>query len=271
MEYCSSSISDITPIWSTMIFGLAVTDDETYKFPLFISGGSTALKPSYIKFRMPNSKVDSWHYGNKYDLTIKPLSLNNCNILYTTKDNYTDLTNSLVLGPDGEWKYIYVYEQSQDRSVDPYTTGGNPPDPPNPQYSISSGIIYKNQTKKSTILPTATNEQQSFKTYDKTKDMNRMVSVHILANSESEKEETGIYGTVPNIYSMTDINEYGIMDRDGSRYIVVPNGWVDRIPFHYNLVYKVGGDDMDKIVTDYYTSIRQYLFTQVLVIKVGER
>ena len=68
-----------------------------------------------------------------------------------------------------------------------------------------------------------------------------------------------------------NIKEYGLMDRDGSRYIVVPNGWVDRIPFHRNLVYKASGDNMDKIVTDYYTSVRPYLFTQVLVIKVGER
>lgn len=98
-----------------------------------------------------------------------------------------------------------------------------------------------------------------------------MLSVHILANNESIKEELGIYGTVPNIYSMSDINEYGLMDKDGCRYIVVPNGWIDRIPCHYNLVYKSGGDNMDKIVTDYYTYTRQYLFTQVLVIKVGER
>lgn len=267
LNFYNSEDDSITPIWNDISFGIMNTDEESYKFPLFICGGTTALKPTQTThYYYPNSRP-TWIYGNSYDLDIRQINLSSSNLLYPTRLKNTGITNSMLLGSDGVWKYIYNYTQGINRLVQPESLAGLYPVP---KYCIIPTSITTNDTGKSVVYPTISDTHGIGNMYNSTGVFNNeMVPVSLLADKTDLMEELGIAGNIPNHYAVKDIGNYGLSTKNSVRYLIMPNGWKSRIPYYNSLTFD-GSTDIAGAIDDYLADIEAHSFNQSLVIKVGE-
>lgn len=267
LNYYNETDESIVPIWSNVSLGVMDIDEESYKFPLYICGGTTALRPKQLHSTYPDTSTPVWMCGNVYNLDIKQNNLSSSNLLYPVRLDHTNITNSMLLGPDGIWKYVYNYTQGLDRIVDPYTLSSS-----YPEYCILPTNLYINDSGKSVVYPTISDNQNVWDVYNSDSTISdELIPVSLLANNDKNNisDELGISGSLPNIYASKDYTHYGMITKNSTRYVVIPNGWKERVPYYKHFDYN-GYTDISIQIMGYLEEVKKYDFSHALVIKVGE-
>ena len=93
--------------WQSIAFG-RFEGDYTYKMPLYVAGGTSALSPDVWVYFPPSSRVN----GYEYDLSMRNINFSNSNLLHPAKMRDGHLSNFRVLANDGHWRDIYSVKQT---------------------------------------------------------------------------------------------------------------------------------------------------------------
>lgn len=237
--------------WQSLNIGLLESPDKnTYPFPAFVAGGNCGFRPTGFYYAnsyggppvpYPGLVVD-------YDITRIDMSngtfINSCFMKIDGKEPYA-VSNTMVMKPDGVWKYYANFEQKVDIISQALCTGQI-------QYyffvpSFPKRVYNDNENNK-TIFPN--NDDISYTTtYDteaKEYDGNVLVknyikeniilwNTYLLSGRQNSIDHTrGLTGfAVPNNYVLTSrrnrqgvdhINEH----TNGKRFLIIPNTYADR-------------------------------------------
>lgn len=249
--FFSSVDCSVTPIWQTVSFGLVDVIDDTHKFPLFIAGGTTGLSPdSYTySYTIPGKRptvVTKTVMGNSYNFNARQLSCQSSNLLYPTLLSGCSVSNFAVLTEDGIWKYSGNFVQSS--------------------LSKRAGTLSElSDGSDFFILPTASDSFNYLGAlgggnYYEAKDM---LPVQLFHGSLPNMEERGIIGSIPNHFAVRTDAHLGIVVVDNKRYLIIPNGWYDRLP------YVVAGTDDESVFRDL-DNANKFLFKYNLAIYIGD-
>lgn len=249
--FYSSKDSTVVPVWQTLTFGVLDVYDDTHKFPLFIAGGTTGLSPdsytySYTIPGNPPTTVTKTVTGNSYNFRVRQLSGHSSNLLYPTLLSGCDISNFAVLSEDGVWKYLGNCVQS----------------PMSKRAGILSDVVDESNFF---VMPTASdtfNYEGVLGLGDYYMDK-FMSPVYIFHGSIPNMEERGIVGNIKNHYAIRNDSHVGILVINNKRYLIVPNGWLDRMP------YVVSGSDDDSYFRDL-DNANKYLFKYNLAIYIGD-
>ena len=76
-------------------------------------------------------------------------------------------------------------------------------------------------------------------------------------------EEHGIIGSIPNHFAVRTDAHLGIVVVSNKRYLIIPNGWYDRLP------YVVAGADDESVFRDL-DNANKFLFKYNLAIYIGD-
>ena len=249
--FFSSVDCSVTPVWQTLSFGILDVIDDTHKFPLFISGGTTGLSPdsytySYSIPGSPPTVVTRTVVGNSYNFNARQLSCQFSNLLYPALLPGCSVSNFAVLSEDGVWKYAGNFIQAMLSK-----RGGTVSE-------ISDGSNFF-------VLPTASNSFNYLGAlgggnYYEAKDM---LPVQLFHGSLPNMEEHGIIGSIPNHFAVRTDAHLGIVIVDNKRYLIIPNGWYDRLP------YVVAGADDESVFRDL-DNANKFLFKYNLAIYIGD-
>ena len=115
------------------------------------------------------------------------------------------------------------------------------------------------------VLPTASNNFNYLGAlgggnYYEAKDM---LPVQLFHGSLPNMEERGIIGSIPNHFAVRTDAHLGIVVVDNKRYLIIPNGWYDRLP------YVVAGTDDESVFRDL-DNANKFLFKYNLAIYIGD-
>lgn len=249
--FYNSIDSTVVPVWQTLSFGVLDVYDDTHKFPLFIAGGTTGLSPdsytySYTIPGNPPTTVTKTVTGNSYNFRVRQLSGHSSNLLYPTLLSGCDISNFAVLSEDGVWKYLGNCVQS----------------PMSNRAGALSDIVDESNFF---IMPTASdtfNYEGALGLGDYY--ISKLMSpVYVFHGSIPNMEERGIVGTIKNHYAVRNDSHVGILVINNKRYLITPNGWLDRMP------YVVSGSDDDSYFRDL-DNANRYLFKYNLAIYIGD-
>lgn len=242
--FCNSDDESIEPVWQTLSFGMMDVNNTSYKFPLYISGGTLGLRLSsytYIDYPRHTCTI----VGNIYDFNMRGITLNNTCPLYPSKLETATLSNFMILNPAGEWVYTYNYEQI------PQVLVGNTDDNVyvcDIEYAVNKNNSYiscDNSLSNALCIYNSNNKIAN--------------KIHVFA----ESDETGIVGDLPNMYysSISDKNLYIYMNN--TMYLSVPNGWDERLPYYKSI------SDYRYLDTNYLSGLHKFTLNNRLLIKVG--
>lgn len=225
---------DEQDVYQSMSFGLMdCVDDATYKFPLFVAGGSGALTQDIWVFGRTTGGMPTHTQGNSYTLDIKNIALSNSNLLYPCKFNGSNVSNFRILSPEGIWKDIYGMQQ--DATVVHYFSCGSIWDwgyPLNEPKWLEASNLHG-------AYPSRTDTTHTTDTYrikeklDKLKFSSPFTRVIVYQTDIIEHKENGIYGMLPSNYmSWSKTMPSGEVTISGKKYLSVPNGWDGRIRYY---------------------------------------
>lgn len=249
--FFNSINSSVVPVWQTISFGLVDVFDDAHKLPLFIAGGTTGLSPdsytySYSIPESPPTVVTVTVVGNSYNFNARQLSCQFSNLLYPALLSGCSISNFAVLSEDGVWKYAGNFVQAM--------------------LSKRGGTVSEiNDGSNFFVLPTASNNFNYLGAlgggnYYEAKDM---LPVHLFHGSLPNMEERGIIGSIPNHFAVRTDAHLGIVVVDNKRYLIIPNGWYDRLP------YVVSGADDESVFRDL-DNANKFLFKYNLAIYIGD-
>lgn len=238
---------DLQDVYQSMSFGMMdCVDDATYKFPLFVAGGSGALTQDIWVFGRTTGGMPTHTQGNSYTLDIKNIALSNSNLLYPCKFNGSNVSNFRVLSPEGIWKDIY--NMQQDATVVHYFSCGsiwNWGYPLNePKWLETSNLHGAYPSRADTTHTTDTYRIKE--KADKLKFSSPFTRVIVYQTDAIEHKENGIYGMLPSNYmSWSKTMPSGEVTISGKKYLSVPNGWDDRLRKYPTKVGVVVNDDWE--------------------------
>ena len=225
--------------------------DDTHKFPLFISGGTTGLSSdsytySYTIPGSPPVNVVDTVYGNSYNFNARQLSCQSSNLLYPASLSGCSISNFAILTGDGVWKYLGNFVQ-------------------NPLSKRAGALSEIDDDSNFFVFPTASNNFNYLGAlgggnYYEAKDM---LPVQLFHGSLPNMEERGIIGSIPNHFAVRTDAHLGIVVVDNKRYLIIPNGWCDRLP------YVVAGADDESVFRDL-DNANKFLFKYNLAIYIGD-
>lgn len=226
--------SDSQDVYQSMSFGMMdCVDDATYKFPLFVAGGSGALTQDIWVFRRTTGGMPTYTQGNSYTLDIKNIALSNSNLLYPCKFNGSNVSNFRILSPEGIWKDIY--DMQQDATVVHYFSCGsiwNWGYPLNePKWLETANLHGAYPCRSDTTFTTDTYRIKE--PTNKLKFASPFTRIIVYQTDAIEHKENGIYGILPSNYmSWSKTMPSGEVTISGKKYLSVPNGWDGRLR-HY--------------------------------------
>ena len=249
--FFNSIDSSVVPVWQTISFGLVDVFDDAHKLPLFIAGGTTGLSPdsytySYTIPGHPPVEVVKTVYGNSYNFNARQLSCQSSNLLYPASLSGCSVSNFAILTGDGVWKYLGNFVQS-------------------PLSKRAGSLSELSEGSDFFILPTASDSFNYLGVlgggnYYEAKDM---LPVQLFHRSLPNMEERGIIGSIPNHFAVRTDAHLGIVVVDNKRYLIIPNGWYDRLP------YVVTGTDDESVFRDL-DNANKFLFKYNLAIYIGD-
>ena len=225
--------------------------DDTHKLPLFIAGGTTGLSSdsytySYTIPGRPPVEVVKTVYGNSYNFNVRQLSCQSSNLLYPASLSGCSVSNFAILTGDGVWKYLGNFVQ-------------------NPLSKRAGALSEIDDDSNFFVFPTASNSFNysgvlGGSNYYESKNV---FPVQIFHGSLPNMEERGIIGSIPNHFAVRTDAHLGFMSVGGKRYLVIPNGWCDRLP------YVVVGTDDEEVFRDF-DNANNFLFKYNLAIYIGD-
>ena len=225
---------DLQDVYQSMSFGMMdCVDDATYKFPLFVAGGSGALTQDIWVFGRTTGGMPVHTQGNSYTLDIKNIALSNSNLLYPCKFNGSNVSNFRILSPEGIWKDIYNMQQDATVvhyfSCDSIWNWGYPLNKPK---WLEASNLHGAYPSRSDITYT-TDTYRIKEDVDRLKFASPFTRVIVYQTDAIEHKENGIYGMLPSNYmSWSKTMPSGEVTISGKKYLSVPNGWDERLR-HY--------------------------------------
>lgn len=201
--------------WQSVHFGAEYIQDQDLH--MFVAGGNQALSPdSWIYYRQ------SYVTGLSYDLSLQNISLSNSNLLTPTKLHDANLSNFRVFSK-GKWRDYY--KLIQDFKTVPYFVWSGPP----PAYGVplESPSSYSNTGMNLASLDTYTVEKE-LDVFKSSVILNRLYMCSV--EQVDDKNPQVVYSAIKNTYSVNSLTlPEGINKLDSRYYLVMPNGWEDRL------------------------------------------
>ena len=226
--------SNMEDVYQTMSFGkLNCVNDMSYKFPLYIAGGTEALTQDIYVYTRVSGGLPTYLSGNSYDLSLKNIGLVSCGILNPCKFNGSQSSNFRVLAPEGIWRNIFGC--SQDSQVHQY---------------YSCGVIYNwmtvLQAPESTLSPTqhtalpfmsdgsyAVDYRVSLGQEEPDKSSSFMGRIIVSFNMSIDHHENGIQGYIPNVYYICRRDmPVGEVEIDGRLFLSAPNNYESKRTYY---------------------------------------
>lgn len=202
----------INPVFQSVAFGLGVSEEESYKYPLYTAGGTSGLLPAWYSFSYtipgrPPTTVTLHIYGNKFNCEMdKGDTLDS--LLYPLTTDRCGISNFRLLQSDGEWKSAINYKQyfysDEKRTIGSY--------------------VYKNDsddTEDYLVYPTISN----------TGLVDRFTLVQpitVIKKHLTGENESGFTLSINGVKCKPDRLRSMMTSIDGHEYLIVPNGWFDR-------------------------------------------
>lgn len=201
-----------TPVFQSVAFGLGISEEESYKYPLYTAGGTSGLYPSYYSFTyvppVPKADPVTLHvYGNEFNFDMsKGDTLNS--LLYPLTTYRCGISNVRILQPSGEWKSAINYKQVF------YENGKD---------TIGAAVNKNdsNDVEDYLVYPTISN----------TKLVDRFTLVQpvsIIKKHLTGENESGFTMSFNGVKCKPDRLRSMLQGLDGHEYLIVPNGWFDR-------------------------------------------
>lgn len=219
-----------TDCWQTIVFGCFKYDTHSTVPPLYVAGGNQALVPDVWIYFPPDMHVN----GLRYFLDMKNPCLSNSNLAYPTDFGFSHMSNFRVLGYDGKWRDVFslnqTYTEYQYFGVcENPKQWGVPLNYPTYQGSGHSSHIHKNKTKYFELYHIVE------PTYYTKKDRHLLKSnIEVSVMFSEGTDEHNLHGNIVNCYMTPDFDkESGIVVDGNDKYVLVPNGWDERL-WHYD-------------------------------------
>lgn len=235
--------------YQSMSFGkLECVDDASYKFPLFVAGGTGALKQDVYVFGRSTGGPPTHTEGNVYTLDIKNIALSNGNLLNPCKFNKSEVSNFRILSPEGIWRDIFSWEQNA-TIVHYFSCGaiykwGYPLDEP---FRLGSNSTYHSAFPILTDYQYTTDSHRAkeklFDPYHISTPFTRVITY---LNDKRDNQENGIYGFLPSNYmSWSKSLPSGEVTIGGKKYLSIPNGWDERLQKYPHHTGEVVNEEWD--------------------------
>lgn len=202
----------IIPIFQSVAFGLGISEEESYKYPLYTAGGTSGLLPAWYSFSytipgLPPRTVTLHIYGNKFNCNMTKGAMLD-SLLYPTATERCNISNFRLLQPSGEWKSAINYRQYFYANV---------------KDTIGS-YIYKNDS----------DDIEDYLVYPTTSDTNLVdrftlvQPVNVIKKHLTDENESGFTLSLNGVKCKPDRLRSVLQGLDGHEYLVIPNGWFDR-------------------------------------------
>ena len=200
------------PVFQSVAFGLGISEEESYKYPLYTAGGTSGLYPAWYKFSYtvpgkPPVTITLNVYGNKFNFDMnKGDTLGS--LLYPVATDRCGISNFRVLQSDGQWKSVinlrqYFYKDNKN-TCGAYITKNNGD-------SVEDCLVY----------PTISNIEN----------VDRFVLVQpitVIKKNIDGEDESGFLMSINGVKCKPDRLRSMFTALDGHEYLIVPNGWYDR-------------------------------------------
>lgn len=225
-------VMKVDKYFQTISFGLLDgVDYKTYRFPAYISGGTTGLRNSGWVYTPLYGGNPTNRRGLVITLDIKSTVLSNSNILTSTKMVNSSISNTIVKTADGSWEIYNNY--LQDFETKPYHVCND--------IVRNWGFPLKQPQKviggQNSIFPSDTEFIKLIDFEDVIASYNEymtplLIPVTLMRNNQKLK---GVTGFIPKHYALFSkkISD-GIVKINGNTYLVLPNGWNDRLYYYPN-------------------------------------
>ena len=256
---------ELNGYYQSVSFGfLDGIDYKTYKFPAYIGGGTSGLKNKGWIYYTKNASSPKHTEGNVISLDIKSTCLSNGNLINATKLN-SDVSNVLLMSPDGQWEYYYNYTQGME--VKPqFTCSGTVT---NWAFPLTEPVHQKGGSNSIFPADSDFDEITDFEDiFDKKYNITPlMIPICFCRNKDTHHK--GMMGFVVNHYAIFSKRvEIGINTFDGKKYLVIPNGWLDRVRHYPSNVGVYFDWENDKLIENF-NKIKNSKFC-LLAIKLEE-
>lgn len=200
------------PIFQSVAFGLGISEEESYKYPLYTAGASSGLFPSYYSFSYtvpgkPPRTVTLEIFGNRFNFDMdKGDTLGS--LLYPVATDRCGISNFRVLQSDGLWKSVinlrqYFYKDKK---------------------NTCGAYISKNNgdnTEDCLVYPTISDIEN----------VDRFVLVQpvtVIKKHIDGEDESGFLMSINGVKCKPDRLRSMFTALDEHEYLIVPNGWYDR-------------------------------------------
>lgn len=232
-------------LYQSISFGmLDGVREDTYMFPLFISGGNVGLSPDIWVHNYYQARCSDYEQGNVYDLSMKNLALSNSNLLHPTQCFGATITNSMILSPSGEWKYITAHIQNATVrayygcNVTCIPGWGVTLEQPNDNLSFDSyNVMFPNMGRNARYTLDSYVPRERYVSYKHSSPLQRVL---LFMSDTSSDKQTGCVGIIPNVYSSWYRSlPCGEISIGGRKFLSIPNGWDGRMwfyPYHVGSV-----------------------------------
>ena len=255
--------------WQSISFGrMKAIDDDSYLFPLFVAGGTGALSQA-IEIYSNNAGYPTYSAGNYYDLSMDNICMSNCNLLYPTKFNGSQVSNFRVLAPDGLWRDIFGFSQVATVKAMPICYGyvsnwGYPLSRPTTYSDGHSAIVFSCPSENRIDTYTV---KESF---NKNKSSTPVNEVIVVINKNISDYFSAVAGVIPNsYYTWSRSLPSGVIELNGKQYLSVPNGWEQRLFYYASYFGQVDYWDNDTLRNDFealINGLNNNMFTHNLLI-----
>lgn len=239
-------------------------DYKTYKFPAYIGGGTSGLKNKGWIYYPRNASHPTHREGNIISLDITSTCLSNGTLLNATMLN-SNISNTLLMSPDGQWEYYYNYTQGM-QVIPQFICSGVVT---NWAFPLTEPIHIKGGSNSVFPAESDFDEITDFEDiFDKKYNITPlMIPVCFCRNKETHFK--GMMGFIRNHFAIFSKRvEIGINTFDGKKYLVLPNGWLDRVRYYPPNVGVSFEWENDKLI-EKYNKIKNSKFC-LLAIKLEE-
>lgn len=229
-------------LYQSIAFGMLENMKETsYMFPLFVAGGNVGISPDFFVYHPINATCNTCITGNSYDLDMQNIALSNSNLLHSTQEHGSTVTNFMLLSPQGRWKYITSHTQSATVrayfACPGYTCVpgyGLTLESPNDDLSLTGyHVMFPHMGRNARYTIDTYSVNRRFNPHEYSSPLQKVI---VFINDNLNYKENGCMGIIPNVYSSWFKSlPCGEITLSGKRYLSIPNAWEGRLwqyPYH---------------------------------------
>lgn len=229
--------------WQSISFGLLDgVDYKTYRFPAYMCGGTTGLTNAGWVYVPYGGSYPTYTSGNVISLDIKSTCLSNGTMINSALFANT-ISNSLIMSSDGTWESFYNYKQDYS-AVAYYTPSG-----PTPGWGFPLSNPTKNLGTANCIYPADTDFDAFTDIHDifsQNYDISPLLLPVMAVRNKGELKH-GVSGFIQNCYGVFSKKlKDGPVTISGKKYLIIPNGWAERLRYYptYIGVYNQWENDL---------------------------